>query len=188
MKRKNAKERILKAAFELFSEKPYDEVTVDEVAKQAGVSKGGLFHYFPSKYELAKESLFYGLERWMREISPKVLSMKSPEEKFRALIEYSVEFILENPKFSRFFLEVYEKSIEKGELEQWITSSLEYLRLFEGVFRELGVSNPKIRALLFGALLDGLAFDYLLMGDEGKKYFDIEDIKREIFEIFTGKS
>lgn len=72
MKRKNAKERILKAAFELFSEKPYDEVTVDEVAKQAGVSKGGLFHYFPSKYELAKESLFYGLERWMREISPKV--------------------------------------------------------------------------------------------------------------------
>lgn len=114
--------------------------------------------------------------------------MKSPEEKFRALIEYSVEFILENPKFSRFFLEVYEKSIEKGELEQWITSSLEYLRLFEGVFRELGVSNPKIRALLFGALLDGLAFDYLLMGDEGKKYFDIEDIKREIFEIFTGKS
>ncbi len=35
-----------------FSQKSYDDVSIDELAQAAGVSKGLLYHYFPSKREL----------------------------------------------------------------------------------------------------------------------------------------
>jgi AcrR family transcriptional regulator len=33
----------------LFGSRPYDEVSIDEVARTAGISKGLLYHYFPTK-------------------------------------------------------------------------------------------------------------------------------------------
>lgn len=34
---------------ELFASQSYDELSIDEIAKRAGVSKGLLYHYYPSK-------------------------------------------------------------------------------------------------------------------------------------------
>lgn len=45
---------LLAAALELFVEKGYAATRVEEVATRAGVSKGTLFLYFPSKEELFK--------------------------------------------------------------------------------------------------------------------------------------
>ena len=45
---------LLAAALELFVEKGFAATRVDEVAQRAGVSKGTLFLYFPSKEELFK--------------------------------------------------------------------------------------------------------------------------------------
>ncbi|EER60367.1 transcriptional regulator, TetR family [Acidovorax delafieldii 2AN] len=45
---------LLEAALELFVEKGFAATRVDEVAARAGVSKGTLFLYFPSKEELFK--------------------------------------------------------------------------------------------------------------------------------------
>ncbi len=45
---------LLEAALDLFVEKGYAATKVDEVAARAGVSKGTLFLYFPSKEELFK--------------------------------------------------------------------------------------------------------------------------------------
>jgi TetR/AcrR family transcriptional regulator len=45
---------LLQAALELFVEKGYAATRVDAVAQRAGVSKGTLFLYFPSKEELFK--------------------------------------------------------------------------------------------------------------------------------------
>lgn len=45
---------LLEAALDLFVEKGFAATRVDEVASRAGVSKGTLFLYFPSKEELFK--------------------------------------------------------------------------------------------------------------------------------------
>ncbi len=45
---------LLEAALDLFVEKGYTATRVEEVAARAGVSKGTLFLYFPSKEELFK--------------------------------------------------------------------------------------------------------------------------------------
>jgi AcrR family transcriptional regulator len=43
------REQLLRVGMELFSTRAYDEIWVEEIAEQAGVSRGLLYHYFPTK-------------------------------------------------------------------------------------------------------------------------------------------
>jgi len=43
------REQLLRAGVELLGRRPYDEVSIDEIARAAGISKGLLYHYFPAK-------------------------------------------------------------------------------------------------------------------------------------------
>ncbi len=52
--REEAKNRILDAALQEFSEKGFHQTTMEDVAKRVGVSKGALYLYFKSKEELFK--------------------------------------------------------------------------------------------------------------------------------------
>lgn len=47
-----AKERILKAALKLFSEKEFDDVSMQEIAAEAQCTAGNIYHYFKNKEEL----------------------------------------------------------------------------------------------------------------------------------------
>ncbi len=56
--KEEARSRILDAASRVFAEKGYHEATMEDVAKQLGVSKGALYLYFSSK-----ERLFEAMSR-----------------------------------------------------------------------------------------------------------------------------
>jgi AcrR family transcriptional regulator len=45
------REQLVALGGEIFSERPFDEVSIDDIAAAAGISKGLLYHYFPSKRE-----------------------------------------------------------------------------------------------------------------------------------------
>lgn len=47
--RPDPKPRVLEVARELFADRPFDDVKVDEVAAGAGVAKGVVYYYFDSK-------------------------------------------------------------------------------------------------------------------------------------------
>jgi AcrR family transcriptional regulator len=47
-----ARERLVVAAVELFTEQGYDATTVTQIAARAGVAKSTLFRYFPDKREI----------------------------------------------------------------------------------------------------------------------------------------
>ena len=46
------REQILDAANELFAERGYDEVTIDDIAKGAGVARGLVHHYFGGRKDV----------------------------------------------------------------------------------------------------------------------------------------
>jgi len=43
------REQLVALGGEIFSERPFDDVSIDDIAAAAGISKGLLYHYFPSK-------------------------------------------------------------------------------------------------------------------------------------------
>ena len=51
----DARERILDAAWRLFADHPYAEISAASIAKEAGVAHGLMFHYFGSKNRLYED-------------------------------------------------------------------------------------------------------------------------------------
>src|SRR5689334_19527477 len=49
----------------IFSDRTYDEVSIDDLAKEAGISKGLLYHYFPTKRDLYLAGLRHIAEEMM---------------------------------------------------------------------------------------------------------------------------
>jgi AcrR family transcriptional regulator len=49
--------QLLDASAQVFTERPYEEVSMSEIASRVGISKGLLYHYFSSKEELFRTTL-----------------------------------------------------------------------------------------------------------------------------------
>lgn len=49
-----AKNKIISAATKLFSEKGYDQTTMQDIMQLSGLSKGAIYHYFKSKQEIVE--------------------------------------------------------------------------------------------------------------------------------------
>jgi AcrR family transcriptional regulator len=49
------RDKILKTALKLFSQKGYDKVTVDEIVKKTGTSKGSFYQHFSAKSDIFLE-------------------------------------------------------------------------------------------------------------------------------------
>src|SRR5262245_2106137 len=62
------RQRILAAATAVFAERDFHEVRVEEVATRAGVGKGTLYLYFPTKDDLQQVALRASLERVAEEV------------------------------------------------------------------------------------------------------------------------
>jgi AcrR family transcriptional regulator len=97
------RERILAAALKLFSHEPYQAVTMDRVAEAAGVAKGTLYLYFPSKDALYLGILSDGLDGAYR-IQQSSADPKLPlVERVRRSIAVTVEFYDQRRDFLRFY-------------------------------------------------------------------------------------
>lgn len=59
--------QLLELGAELFSAHSYDGLSVDDIAQAAGISKGLLYHYFPSKREFYVETVRAAAEQLLRE-------------------------------------------------------------------------------------------------------------------------
>lgn len=47
------REQLLAVGARVFAERPYESVVITDIAEQAGVSRGLMYHYFPSKRDFA---------------------------------------------------------------------------------------------------------------------------------------
>jgi TetR/AcrR family transcriptional repressor of uid operon len=66
------RERILRAAQQVFARAGYDATSVAEICREAGVSKGALYHHFPTK-----QSVFLALlEEWLTDIDAGIEALR----------------------------------------------------------------------------------------------------------------
>src|SRR5919201_7080565 len=68
MRNHDKRQRILQAATAVFAERDFHQVLVSEVASRAGVGKGTVYLYFPTKDDLHRGALEASLEGVAAEI------------------------------------------------------------------------------------------------------------------------
>jgi AcrR family transcriptional regulator len=63
--------QLLEVGVALFSSRSYDEISIDDIAAAAGVSKGLLYHYFPTKRDFYVAGL--------REAAAQIVALTEPD-------------------------------------------------------------------------------------------------------------
>ncbi len=89
------REQLLEAAIAAFGVRPYEEVTIADVAAAAGVSKGLVFNYFGSKSDLFREVLREAAGRADLATDPD--PRLSAPERFRTGLEHFVTVVSTRP-------------------------------------------------------------------------------------------
>jgi AcrR family transcriptional regulator len=75
------RERILDAAFSVFSQRGYRGAGVDEVGRQAETSKGGVYFHFPTKEKLFLELLRTTADRLVGKVERTIEPYEDPIER-----------------------------------------------------------------------------------------------------------
>lgn len=81
------KERILKAAREVFFEKGYYGTTTREIAQKAETSESGVFRIFNSKYEILMAVYNLSWKKINDEIDSKIEKVSDPKEKIMVIVQ-----------------------------------------------------------------------------------------------------
>lgn len=85
----NLRQKVIIAAQELMTSRGYSATTVDEIIKHAGVSKGGFYHAFKSKEELAIVALEdYEKKGWEIVANGPYVEIEEPVERALAFIRF----------------------------------------------------------------------------------------------------
>lgn len=85
----DSKEHIILISSKLFLQKSYKEVTMQEIVKSTGLSKGAFYHYFESKEKLFTEVLDY----FFRHVSQRNYENYSKESFYQFYNDYINETI-----------------------------------------------------------------------------------------------
>ncbi len=97
MYKNHKKERFLKFATALLSEKGYKAMTMRELAQRLDCDKSNIYNYIKSKQELLDLLLFDIADKFHRGISDIEASSYTPIDKLKAVIQLHVRMTFENP-------------------------------------------------------------------------------------------
>lgn len=133
--------QLLELAKRTFSDRSYDEVSIDDLARIAGISKGLLYHYFPTKRDL----YVAGLREIANELVEAVLRVAAdllPIDRVRASVDAYLDHIA---RHSRAFVALMRGGI--------------------GSDPEVAAVVDSVRTRLFDKLLSGSALASLVTSD-----------------------
>lgn len=169
----DARERILRAALQAFSENGFDGGRTRDIAADAGVPLGLLQYHFGSKallwraaVERAFGELRVGLDAILADPEP-----SDPRERLRLLIRAHVQFVAGNPEFVRL---MHEEGKRRGPRMRWLVDRHvkplheALVPLFQR-FQQEGI---------LPAGIDPIHFVYILAGAVGVIFHQAEECKR----------
>ena len=182
---------ILRAAIEVFARKGYHGCRIADVAREAGVAYGLVYHYFKNKDELLETVAEMGWSGFVARMRTVAESEGSLEDKVRGIADVAFEAYRVDPRAVKVLILEIARSPAGGRLVSRQHAFLDAIRMASGMFaraQETGELRADLdpmlcASLLFGAIELGLtAFVAGLMDDRGPEA--LERAKVQIAESF----
>ena len=174
----NPSERILLTAFECLSTRGYANVSMRNIADEAGVALSQLTHYYKNKENLFTEVINMMMDQYLKEIKSTLESTTDVKDKIASLVKFFKELIRNKPDLLRLFIDFTAQAL-------WVPSFREQLdSLFNDLTEiiernlptdtivnrnSLGYSPKSIAKLLFGALF-GTSIQIILGSDRDSAF------------------
>lgn len=140
------RERLIECGTRIFSECPYDEVSTEEIARRAGISKGLLYHYFSGKRQFYVETIRAARDRFVRDTAPR--AEHGAERALRGALEAFVTFVERNNALFRALVRggIGSDAEVDAIVEEVRDLSMERLATLLGITRV----SPRLRLSLYG--------------------------------------
>lgn len=178
--REARKHDIMVAALELFAAEGFHTTSISKIAARAGISKGLIYNYYSSKEDLIKSIIFNGLEHITRLVDTDKDGHLTKEE-MRYFLEEIFELLKSEPQFWKLYFTTFLQPQVLKYVEKRLAVTLQtYMNMLVDYFAARGSDAPETEALMFGALLDGLSFQFIINPDG----FPIETAKRKLIEMY----
>lgn len=165
------REQIIEAALIVFAQKGFERATNKDIAQQAGITPGLIYHYFQSKEDLLR-SIFEVASplRLLNSFSSNRFT--EPPELFLRTLAYQILMIVESEQYEHlarlFMAEVSHNSqvatIGLSAMKEVATVLEQYLKLKmeQGVLRP---ADPSLMLQLFGGSIMAMVIRRLLLRD-----------------------
>lgn len=145
MARGGRRQEILDAAAELFAERGFHGIGVDDIGRAVGISGPALYRHFPSKDAVLAEMLVGISERLLSEGSARVAAESDRHAALAALVDWHIDFALTHPAL----IVVQDRDLANvAELDRRRIRRLQrrYVELWVGVLHEIDPSRPEAGA------------------------------------------
>ena len=97
-------EGLHQAVVKVLAEQGLSGLTMERVAKEAGIAKGTLYLYFEDKEELLQSAVQGSMEPLEQDLDKILDSELSPNQKLEAIVQQSLSYFEANRNFFRVFL------------------------------------------------------------------------------------
>jgi TetR/AcrR family transcriptional regulator, mexJK operon transcriptional repressor len=153
---------ILAAARALFTQEPYERVSLDAVAEAAGVSKVTIYSHFPDKHSLFVEAISSGCATTFERIEMETPDSAPLDE---VLVAFGCDFLttIFDPEIERLHAVILSESRRRPELPKMFYDTVvhrlttlfaDYLQRQAGAGR-LRIGDPYTAAVQFLAMVQG---------------------------------
>ncbi len=159
----HSKDQLAQAAYELFAERGFNRVTLDEISARAGVTKGSLYWHYKSKKEviLAAAGVYY--RDWLQQAYAEIATTTDPVEQIRRVWRISIDTCLFNRGKRTFSTEMFALGLHDRETRaswaQFYDTVRElFVGLIQGVCNSAGfeISEPRRLADWMLATFEGM--------------------------------
>lgn len=174
--------QLLSLGLAMFSERSYDEVSIDDLARAAGVSKGLLYHYFPTKRDLYVAALEHAARRLLEDTT--MVQEGTPDERLRRGLGTYLAFV---ERHGKAYVALMRGGIGSDPevaaiLEETRTTFAQ--RILEGMPTEL--EGPLVRIALRGwiGFVEATSIDWVARREVGKAEL-VELLKLVLYDAVT---
>jgi AcrR family transcriptional regulator len=177
------REHILETALSLFCTMGYYASSIGDIAAQAEISKGLLYHYFKSKEEVLAALVDRRIDDVLVVMNA-ATTKSTPVLQIQHIAEGALNDVQRQPEVFRFYLNLFSQPKADPVVAKYAQKLMdEQARQFEvqtRMFQQLGVENPRQRSLYFSATLQGV----MLMFSTYPKSFPLDAVKAQIISEF----
>ena len=172
--------KILHAAMVLFSKKGFYRSSVDDIAKRAKISKGLVYHYFPSK-DAILDSLMEQAFDTVFKIPRDLPANEKPSESIGMFIDDVYNQLRVHPAYWQLLFSMMMQPDLKSKIaiygERFRKRSVQKI---QGLFETAGSKTPKLDAMILDMLFDGVWLNYF----SARSDLPLEKLKSRIKTIF----
>lgn len=170
---------ILDIATRIFSHYGYGKTSLDDIAAEAGVAKGTIYYYFPSKEDLFIAVVEILAEAFVQELHETVRATKTFEAKLRTLILLPVRHMCDKmPKFIEGM-----KAIPFSSRDRFLEFRHKHRKITMLALQdiiEMGKAEDRIAQTLDTINLARVICDWFLMGNESMVVNDFERLREQM--------